>query len=146
MKTIAHNRRAKYDYDILDTLEVGISLTGQEVKSCRMGNINLGGSYVSMVSGKPVIKGMKIARYSYASNLEGYEPGRDRTLLMRKREIEKLTTKLAQQGVSLVPLEAKAGKYIKLVLGFGKGKKRYDKRQSKKEQDIGRRLKQGEEI
>lgn len=146
MKTISHNRRAKYDYDIIDTLEVGISLTGQEVKSCRMGNINLGGSYVSMVSGKPVIKGMKIAQYSYASHLEDYEPGRDRILLLHKRDIEKLTSKLAEQGVSLVPLEAKAGKYIKLVLGLGKGKKRYDKRQSKKEQDIGRRLKDGREV
>ncbi|MBT4120161.1 MAG: SsrA-binding protein SmpB [Candidatus Peribacter sp.] len=146
MKTIAHNRRAKYDYDIVDTLEAGITLTGQEVKSCRMGNINLAGAYVSLVSGSPVIKGMKIARYSHASNLESYEPGRDRTLLLNKKEIVKLTTKLAEQGVSLVPLEVKAGKYIKVILGLGKGKKRYDKRQSKKEQDIGRRLKEGRDI
>ena len=146
MKTIAHNRRAKYDYDIVDTLEAGITLTGQEFKSCRMGNINLAGAYVSLVSGSPVIKGMKIARYSHASNLESYEPGRDRTLLLNKKEIVKLTTKLAEQGVSLVPLEVKAGKYIKVILGLGKGKKRYDKRQSKKEQDIGRRLKEGRDI
>ena len=146
MKTIAHNRRAKYDYDIVDTLEAGITLTGQEVKSCRMGNINLAGAYVTLVSGSPVIKGMKIARYSHASNLESYEPGRDRTLLLNKKEIVKLTTKLAEQGVSLVPLEVKAGKYIKVILGLGKGKKRYDKRQSKKEQDIGRRLKEGRDI
>lgn len=146
MKTIAHNRRAKYDYDIVDTLEAGITLTGQEVKSCRMGNINLGGSYVSLVSGKPVIKGMKIARYAFASNVDDYEPGRDRTLLLHKREIEKLTGKLAEQGVSLVPLEAKAGKHIKLILGLGKGKKRYDKRQDKKNKDVQRRLRDGREV
>ncbi len=146
MKIVAQNRRARYDYDIVDTLEAGISLTGQEVKSCRMGNINLGGSYVSLVSGKPVIKGMKIAKYNFASNIEGYEPGRDRILLIKKREIEKITSSLAEKGVSLIPLEVKAGRHIKVILGMGKGKKRHDKRQSKKEKDVSRRLKQGEEI
>lgn len=146
MKILSKNRRARFDYDISDTLEAGIALTGQEVKSCRMGNINLAGSYVSLVSGKPMIKGMKIAKYAHASGVEDYAPGRDRLLLLHKRELEKLTAKLSEQGVSLVPLEVKGGRHIKVVLGLGKGKKRYDKRQSKKEQDIGRRLKEGREI
>jgi SsrA-binding protein len=146
MKIVAQNRRARYDYDIVDTLEAGISLTGQEVKSCRMGNVNLGGSYVSLISGKPVIKGMKIAKYNFASTVEDYQPGRDRVLLMKKREVEKLTSTLAEKGVSLIPLEVKAGKYIKVTLGLGKGRKRYDKRQNKKEKDIKRRLKEGREV
>ncbi|MAE68591.1 MAG: SsrA-binding protein SmpB [Candidatus Peribacteraceae bacterium] len=146
MKTVAQNRRARYDYDIVDTIEAGIALSGQEVKSCRMGNVNLGGAYVSLISGKPMLKGMKIAKYRHASGLEDYEPGHDRVLLLKKREVEKLTSKLSEQGVSLVPLEVKAGKFIKVVLGLGKGKKRYDKRQSKKEKDVGRRLKEGRDI
>jgi SsrA-binding protein len=146
MKTVAQNRRARYDYEIVDTLEAGISLTGQEVKSCRMGNVNLGGSYVSLVSGTPTIKGMKIAKYNFASSTEGYQPGRDRILLLKKREVEKLTSTLAEKGVSLIPLEVKAGRYIKVVLGLGKGRRRYDKRQKKKEADVKRRLSHGEEV
>lgn len=146
MKIVAQNRRARHDYEITDTLEAGIRLTGQEVKSCRMGNVNLGGAYVSLVTGKPMLKGMSIARYNNASGLENYDPGHDRLLLMSKREIEKLTSALAEKGVSLIPLEVQAGKYIKVLLGLGRGKKSYDKRQSKKEKDIKRRLKRGEEI
>lgn len=146
MKTVSHNRRARYDYDISDTLEAGIALTGQEVKSCRMGNVNLSGAYVSLLSGTPMLKNMTIARYAHAAPSEEYEPGRERLLLLKKQEIAKLTTALSQKGVSLIPLEVKAGKYIKVVLGLGKGKKRYDKRQSKKEHDIGRRLQEGREI
>jgi SsrA-binding protein len=111
-----------------------------------MGNVNLAGSYVSLLSGKPMIKGMKIAKYNFASNVEGYEPGCDRLLLLKKKQLDKLTTSLAEKGVSLVPLDVKAGNFIKITLGLGKGKKRYDKRQSKKEQDIGRRLKEGRDI
>lgn len=146
MKTVAQNRRARHDYDITDTLEAGIRLTGQEVKSCRVGNVNLSGAYVSLVSGSPVLKGMHVSKYAHASGLDNYEPVHDRQLLLHKREVEKISSSLAEKGVSLVPLEVKAGKFIKVVLGLGKGKKSYDKRQSKKDKDIKRRLKRGEEI
>ena len=146
MKIVAQNRRVRYDYDIVDTLEAGIQLSGQEVKSCRMGNVNLAGSYVSLISGKPMIKGMKIAKYNFASNIEGYEPGHDRLLLLKKKELDKLTTSLAEKGVSLIPLEVKAGKFIKITLALGKGKKRYDKRQDKKSKDVQRRLREGQEV
>ncbi len=144
MKTVASNRRARYDYDILDTFEAGVILTGQEVKSCRVGNVSLSGSYVSFLGGKPVMKGMKIGKYAYASG--EYDPGRDRTLLLRGSEVARLQSELNEKGVTLIPLEVKAGKYIKIVLGLGKGKKRYDKRQKIKEKDIKRRLKEGREI
>ena len=146
MKTVASNRRARYDYQILDTFEAGIVLTGQEAKSCRAGNVNLGGSYVSILKGKPVLKGAKIARYAYASVAADYDPGHDRTLLLRKNELAKLETQLNERGVTLIPLEVKAGRHIKVILGLGKGKKRYDKRQKIKEKDVKRRLKEGREI
>jgi len=145
MKKVAQNRRARYDYEIVDTVEVGIILTGQEVKSCRGGQMNLQGSYVSFSKGKPVLKNATIAPYAFASNLENYDPGRDRELLLKKSELPKLETKLAEKGVSLVPLEVRAGKFIKVVLGLGKGKKRIDKRQSIKEKGLRKKMKKGEE-
>ncbi|MCA9370673.1 MAG: SsrA-binding protein, partial [Candidatus Peregrinibacteria bacterium] len=126
MKTVAQNRKARFDYDIVDTIEVGIILTGQEVKSCREGNMNLSGSYVSFQTGKPVLKAATIAKYRLASGADDYEPGKDRILLMKKNQGDRLQTQLEEKGVSLVPLEVKAGRYIKVVLGLGKGKKKYD--------------------
>lgn len=146
MKTVAQNRRARYDYEIVDTVEAGILLHGQEVKSCREGNVNLSGAYVSFLQGKPTLKGCHIAPYRMASNLDDYDPGRERTLLLHKREVEKLDSALAEKGVSLIPLEVKAGRHIKVVLGLGKGRKRHDKKQKKKESDIKRRLREGRDI
>ena len=128
MKTVAKNRRARHDYEIVDTVEAGIILTGQEVKSCRQGHMNLAGSYVSLLTGKPTLKNATIAPYQFASNSESYEPGRERTLLLKKKEQSKLESQLAEKGISLIPLEVKAGKYIKVILGLGRGRKRLDKR------------------
>lgn len=145
MKVVAKNRRAFYDYEILDKVEAGIMLTGQEVKSCRAGNMNLAGAYVSLLSGKPVLKNATIAKYVHAGDLPDYDPGRERALLLKKGEIEKLESKLAEKGVSLVPLEVKAGKHVKVTLGLGKGKKKLDKRQKIKERDMKRKLRKGED-
>ncbi len=147
MKTVANNRRARYDYEILDTIEAGIRLTGAEVKSCRAGNVHLGGSYVLLLGDAPIIRGMKIAKYAYASGSDDDEHvGRDRPLLLKKSELERLQTELNEKGVTVIPLEVRAGKYIKVLIGIGRGKKRFDKRQKKKEADIGRRLREGREI
>lgn len=143
MKTVAKNRRARFDYNIVDTFEAGIQLSGQEVKSCRLGNVNLSGSYVSFLHNKPVLKSATIALYTFASNIESYEPGRDRLLLLHKRELEKIQSALDEKGVAVIPLEVRAGKHIKILLGLGKGQKRIDKRQKIKEKDVKRRLKQG---
>ncbi|PIQ76431.1 SsrA-binding protein [Candidatus Peregrinibacteria bacterium CG10_big_fil_rev_8_21_14_0_10_49_24] len=145
MKTVATNRRASFDYEITDTLEAGLMLTGQEAKSCRMGHANLAGAYVSFLHGKPVLKSSTIAAYPYASGLETYNPGRDRELLLSTRDIERLNSALAERGVSLIPLEMRAGKYIKVLLGLGKGKSRLDKRQKVREKEIRKKLRKGEE-
>ncbi len=145
MKAVAQNRRATHDYEIVDTFEAGILLEGQEVKSCRAGNVNLAGSYVSLHTGTPVLKDAKIAKYQYASNLDDYEVGRDRQLLLKKNELQKIQKELQEKGVSLIPLKVLAGKHIKVVLGLGRGKKKYDKRQKKKEQDVARRIQRGED-
>lgn len=146
MKVVAQNRRARFDYQIEDTFEAGLVLEGHEVKSCRAGQVHLAGSYVSLLSNVPLLRSAKISKYAHASGLENYDPGRERKLLLKKNDIKRLTTALQEKGVSLIPLEVRAGKHIKVLLGLGKGKKRYDKRQSIKDRDVKKRIKQGEEI
>ncbi len=145
MKIVAQNRRARFDYEITDTVEAGIVLSGQEVKSARLGHINLAGSYVSFLHGKPVLKQAKISPYAYASGLENYDPGHDRHLLLKKTELVRLEASQAEKGISIIPLEVTAGKFIKVVLGLAKGRKKFDKRQRIKERDVGRRMRRGEE-
>ena len=145
VKTVAQNRRARYDYEIIDTLEAGIILSGQEVKSCRQGNIHLAGSYVSLLGGKPVLKNASISPYRFASGLENYQPDHDRKLLLKKSEVAKIESALNEKGISLIPLEMRAGRHIKVLLGLGRGRKRYDKRQRIKGKDVEKKMKKGEE-
>jgi SsrA-binding protein len=145
MKTVAQNRRVRYDYDITDTVEAGIMLTGQEVKSCRQGNVSLAGAYVSFLGDAPVLKSAKIAAYAYASGLESYDPGQDRRLLLKKADSARLQSAVDEKGVSVLPLEVRAGRHIKVLLGLGRGRKRHDKRQRKKDREVEKRLRKGEE-
>ena len=144
-KVVAQNRRARYDYDIVDTVEAGIVLSGQEAKSCRMGNVNLSGAYVLFIKNKPILRSATIALYRFSSNASDYNPSRDRELLMSKREVERMQSALNEKGVSVIPIEVRADKYIKVLIGLGKGQKRIDKRKNIKEKDIVRRIKKGEE-
>lgn len=145
MKIVAKNRRATFDYEILETVEAGLVLTGPEVKSCRMGQVSLLGSYVSFFGGKPVLKQAKISPYKYAGPMPNYDPGHDRELLLRKNQAAKLEAAQAEKGISIVPLEVQAGKFIKVVIGIGRGRKRFDKRQKIKEREVGRNMREGRE-
>lgn len=141
-KTVAENRRARYDYDILETAEAGIILTGPEVKSCRMGRVNIAGAYVSFLGKTPRLKGANISLYPYARVPE-YDPHRERILLLRAREAERLWSFAEQKGCTVIPLKVTAGKYVKVFLGVARGRKRYDKRERIKEREVNRRLRQG---
>lgn len=145
MKIVAQNRRARFDYQIADTIEAGIMLTGQEVKSCRLGQVSLAGSYVSFLSGKPMIKQLKISPYKYATVGSEYDPSRDRPLLLKGGEIERLTSASEQKGSTIIPLEMRAGKFVKLLLGVAQGRKKLDKRQKIKEREVERRMRRGGE-
>jgi SsrA-binding protein len=145
MKPVAQNRRARYDYAIDDTVEAGLILTGQEAKSCRGGHVHLSSAYVSFVSGKALLKGMKISPYAFASGLTEYDPGRDRELLLSKVQRERLLGAVQEKGVTVIPLEVRAGKYIKVLLGLGRGVKRHDKRQRIREREQEKKIKKGEE-
>lgn len=144
MKVVASNRRAKFDYELIETVEAGVVLTGGEVKSCRMGHIDLRGSYISFRAGVPILRQVNIQPYRFASNVSE-APDRDRVLLLSKHEIEKLAAMSDQQGVTVIPIEVRAGKHIKIVLAAAKGRKTIDKRRKIKEKDITRRLRRGEE-
>jgi SsrA-binding protein len=146
MKTVAKNRRARFDYEILETMEAGIVLTGPEVKSCRLGHIDLSGAYVSFLRDKPMLKQCKISAYPFASVTEILPIGRDKQLLLKKEEADKLQAQSEQKGISIIPLEIKAGKFVKVLLGIGRGRKTIDKRKVIKERDISKRLRKGEEI
>ena len=146
MKVVAQNRRARYDYEILETAEAGIMLTGPEVKSCRKGHINLAGAYVSFLHNTPVLKGASISKYAFTGPDVAHDEHRDRQLLLKKNEMAKLQRAVEEKGMALIPLEVKAGKYIKVTLGLGRGRKKLDKRQAIKTREIGRRLKEGREI
>jgi len=146
VKVVASNKRARFDYEILEEIEAGIILTGQEVKSARGGHVHLSGAYVSMLTGKPVLKNLTIEPYRYASDLGRYDKQRDRELLLHARQINRLVGKSQEKGMSILPLEVRAGRTIKVLLGLGRGRKKYDKRERIKEREVKKRLRKGEEF
>ena len=141
MKTVAQNRRAKFDYEIVETFEAGIQLVGWEVKSCRMNLADLSGAYVSFVGGKPALKKMSIRVYPFAANAVLDDQSRDRLLLLHTKELDRLKTLSDEKGMAIIPLELKAGKHIKLVIAIGRGRKQFDKREKIKDRESKKRAK-----
>jgi SsrA-binding protein len=138
VKPLATNRKARHEYHILETVEAGIALQGTEVKSLREGRANLKESYARVQDGEVFLINCHISPYSHG-NLQNHEPVRKRKLLLHRREIRRLQIKLNERGFTLVPLKfyLVRGK-IKLQLGLAKGKKLYDKRDSKRKKDLDR--------
>lgn len=134
------NRKAYFDYEILDRFEAGIHLIGSEVKSLRGGHAKLDGSYVKVVGSEIYLVGAQIFPYLYARP-EGYDPARTRKLLLHKKEIVSLKAKIEGAHLTLVPLSwYTKGSLVKLEVGLAKGKKQYEKREAKKREDIKREL------
>lgn len=142
---MAQNRRARFDYEMLESIEAGIILMGPEVKSCRAGQVSLAGAYVSFLGGKPMLKHATIAKYAYAASVADYDPERDRELLLGKSQSIRLQSSVAEKGISIIPLEVRAGKYIKVLLALARGRKTIDKRQRIKEREMDRRIREGRE-
>lgn len=141
MKIVAQNRRAKFDYEIVETFEAGIQLLGWEVKSCRTHLADLSGAYVSFVSGRPMLKKMTIRIYPFAAAAILDDTARDRLLLLSTKEIEWLKTGSDEKGMAIIPLEVKAGKHIKITLALGRGRKQFDKREKIKDRESKKRAK-----
>ena len=140
VKVLAQNRKARFSYEILESFEAGIVLTGTEVKSARQGRVNLQDAYASVEKGEVFIKGMHISPYDQGNRFNP-DPLRKRKLLLHKREIRKLAVSVQQEGLTLIPLRLylKRG-LIKLELAIAKGKKLYDKRESIKKRETEREL------
>lgn len=130
VKVVATNRRARHDYQILDTYEAGLVLLGSEVKSLRAGRMELKDSYAVIDGGEAYLVGAHIAPYDFARE-GGHDPERRRKLLMHKSEIGRLAGTLAEKGLTLVPLQVyfKDGK-AKVEIALARGKRTYDKRQA----------------
>lgn len=141
MKTVAQNRRARFDYEIVETFEAGIRLLGWEAKACRAHLADLSGAYVSFVGGAPVLKKMTIRPYPFASGVIPDDTTRDRVLLLHRQESDRLKTASDEKGMAIIPLEVKAGRHIKVLLALGRGRKQFDKRQKIKERESKKRAK-----
>ena len=138
-KTICLNRTARHEYFILDTLEAGIVLDGGEVKSLRLGNVNLKDCFCVIHNGEMFIKNMHIAVYDKSGAFNVKDSRRDRKLLLHKEEILKVGAKIAQKGLTLVPLKLYFKQaLIKMELGVCQGKHTYDKKRSIMEKDLKR--------
>tara|TARA_B100000676_G_C17504878_1_gene545017 strand:+ start:92 stop:538 length:447 start_codon:yes stop_codon:yes gene_type:complete len=136
MKIIAANSRANYDYIISEKIDAGIVLTGSEVKSLRLNTGSIKGSYILERDGELWLSNCYIKEYSNSKNKD-YKPNRERKLLIKKKEINKITGSIKKQGSSIIPMTlffTNKG-LVKLTFGIGKGKKKYDKRQTIKEKD-----------
>ncbi len=136
--SIAENRKAFHDYHILENYEAGVALLGTEVKAIREGRVNLRDSYASVNRGEVFLHNVNISPYSHRGYVD-HEPLRTRKLLLHKNEIAKLAGKVAEKGMTLVPLRMyfKDGR-IKVAIGVAKGKKEYDKRDSIKQREAER--------
>lgn len=137
-KTITVNRKARHEYEILQTIEVGIVLMGTEVKSLRQGKINLVDSFAQIKNGEVWLVSAHISEYTQG-NINNHEPTRNRKLLLNKSEIRKLTAKVNEKGLTLIPLRFYflSGK-VKVELAVAKGKKVFDKREDIKKRDLQR--------
>lgn len=142
IKVVATNRKAHFNYQILETLEAGILLTGPEVKSLRDGKANLQDGFARIENDIPYLMNVNISPYAFGSLHVVQEPSRRRILLMNKSEIRKWASKAILQGLTIVPLEIyfNKGGYAKVKLGLGKGKKGPDRREDIKKKTLKREM------
>ncbi|MEK7624865.1 MAG: SsrA-binding protein SmpB [Patescibacteria group bacterium] len=141
MDPLAENKKAHFDYEILEKLTAGISLTGQEVKSIRDGHMSLKGAFVTFHGRKALLTNANISPYPAAGPLPGYDPTHSRTLLLHKREINYLRGKSEEKGLTIVPLKVYSkDRLIKVEIAVARGKHLYNKKEDLKKRDIQREI------
>jgi len=140
-KVVGSNRKAFHDYSIEEKIEAGLILTGTEVKSLRDGRVNLREAYATVAEGKAVLHNCHIAEYSHG-NIMNHDPLRPRGLLLHKKELRRLTGKVQQKGLTLIPLRLyfTPRGIAKIELGLARGKKHYDRREAVKKREAGREM------
>lgn len=138
IKIISNNKKAYHDYEILEKIEAGLVLVGTEVKALRAGSVRMSEAYVWPVGGELFLQNMFIPEYKQG-NINNHVPTRDRKLLIKKREAERLMGKAKEKGLNIVPLKLYfKGSWVKIELGLGRGKKLYDKRDALKKKEMDR--------
>lgn len=139
-KVIAKNKKAFFDFEIIEKFEAGIILKGHEVKSIRLGNVNLKGAYVVITDNSALVSGMHIGRYEN-SDIKDYDPLARRKLLLNSKELDKLRRAENDSGLTVIPLDVYLKKgLIKLTVAIARGKKAHDKRQTIKKRDQDRQI------
>ena len=140
-RPVAQNRKARHDYEILETVECGIALQGSEVKSIRDGKVQLRDAYARVDSGEIWLHGVHVSPYAMATGFGSHDPERVRKLLLHRREIEELRMKTSQSGLALVPLSVyfKDGR-AKVELALARGRRTYDKRHAIAARDADREI------
>ena len=137
-RVLASNKRARHDYNILESFEAGIRLSGTEVKAARSGKVQLKDSYIDIKDGQAYLVGAHISPYSHG-NRENHPPERDRKLLLQKRQVDKLFGRSQLKGQTVIPLSVYLkGNWIKVEVALAEGKKLFDKRQATKERELDR--------
>jgi len=137
-KNIVINRKARHEYDIVDSLEAGIVLAGSEVKSMRAGRANLSDAYARVVRGEVWLSGMHVSPYKEATD-QNHDPLRERKLLLHSSEIKKLTRRVEEKGFTLIPLRLYfKNNRVKVELGLARGKRQYDKKHAIAQRDAKR--------
>lgn len=143
MPNLAVNKHAKSDYELLETIEGGLVLSGAEVKAAKLGNMKLQGAFLTVERGELWLKNAHIGRYKPAGVQEDYDPTRQRKVLVHKKELRKITQKKQSEGLTIVPIRVYTkGGLVKLEFAIARGKKKYEKRESIKKRDVERRMKE----
>lgn len=141
MTVLAKNKEAYFNYSIQEEIEAGIVLYGHEVKSVKHGDVSLKGAHVIIKGEEAFLVNAHISPYKHAGEIKGYEPTRSRKLLLKRKQISGLIGKAKEQGMAVVPLEFKSARgLVKVKLGIGRGKKKYDKRESIKKREDQRKI------
>ena len=141
--SFATNSKAYFDYNILETFEAGLVLSGQEVKSVKTGKVSLRGSYVKILNAEAWLIGATISPYQQNNTSPDYDPQRTRKLLLKKKEVLYLFEKSQEAGLAIVPLKLYSKKnLIKLEIGLARGKKKYDKRETIKKREEEKKIRQ----
>ena len=142
MPALAENRRARFDYDILQTFEAGLELAGHEVKAVRDGGLRLTDAFVTFHNGAAFLTNAHIAPYRHGGPLPNYDPDRSRRLLLHRREIHYLRLKHEEEGLTIIPLKVYTkNRFIKVEVAVARGRRTYDKRAKLKERDMARETK-----
>lgn len=141
MRVLAENKRAGFDYEIIESFEAGLVLTGHETKSAKLGHPGISGTHGIIRNGEIFVVGMRIPSFQPGNEPADYEPEQTKKLLMQKKEISRITEKI-KSGLSLVPLKLYSDKkgYLKLSVALAKGKKKYDKREVIKKRETEREI------